>query len=101
MTCYLGLVLYDNPHPSPQGLHRREALPGRRISLCFGLSSLLSCFYPFGSDGLCAKGKSHGGEDPALAGGGSLQAPPAHEKTLEVFSLGLPQAFPFERAELA
>lgn len=30
-----------------------------------------------------------------------LQAPPAHKKTLEVFSLELPQAFPFERVELA
>lgn len=30
-----------------------------------------------------------------------LQTPPAHKKTLEVFSLELPQAFPFESAEFA
>lgn len=92
----LWLVLYQTPAPAPWGLRRWELLPGGRIFLCLGFSSLLSWFFPFGSDGLCAKGQSHGREDPALAGGARRRLPLLTKKPWRVFPSGCSWLFPLK-----
>lgn len=73
---------------------------GEDFSLLWSFSPA-ELFLPLWHRRALCKGKLTRKRGPGSGRGGSLQAPPAHEKALEVSSLGLPQAFPFERAELA
>ena len=101
MTFFLGDLLPGvGLVPALQGLRRWELLPGGRIFLCFGLSPLLSWFCPFGLDGLCAKGKPHGREDAALAGGAHRRLPLLTKKPWRFFPLGYSWLFPLKRQNL-